>query len=160
MIAAGNYINSEENREIELEQVPEGGPPANRDEFLDENNPSFIYRDYNRIRNGQLKYMMCIIACQLSIVMLMTVLNLYVYSMEVKTKYSMNERKWICETLSEVAIMYTGVVVFQIFTLGISPTATEFRFKQILLIIFTMVLYCRIVYLYYEGLEINKEASE
>ena len=92
--------------------------------------------------------------------MMMTVLNLYVYSLDVKSKFSKNEQKWICETLSEVAIMYTGVVVFQIFTMGISPTSNEFRLKQVMLILFTLILYCRIVMLYYEGLEINKETSE
>lgn len=112
------------------------------------------------MRDTKLRYMMCIISCQLLIILMMTVLNLYVYSMDLKSRFSKNEQKWICETLSEVAIMYTGVVVFQIFTMGISPTSNEFRIKQVILIIFTLVLYCRIVMLYYEGLEINKDATE
>ena len=41
-----------------------------------------------------------------------------------------------------------------------SPTSNEYRIKQVLLITFTLVLYVRIVILYYEGLEINKEFAE
>lgn len=137
------------------ETVTESG----EEQFYEES-PSFIYRDYTVVRDNKLKYTMCIISCQLTLIMLMTILNLYVYSLDVRTKYSQNEKKWICETLSEVAILYTGIVIFQIFTLGISPTANEYRLKQVVMIVFTLILYVRIVILYYEGLEINREAHD
>ena len=107
------------------------------------------------MRDVRRKRQACMIALQLILIIMMTCLNMYVYSIDVKSKFSSNERVWICETLSEVALMYTTIVLFQIFTLGVNPTSREYRYKQALRILITIFLYIRICHLYFEGLEIN-----
>ena len=74
--------------------------------------PSFIYRDYTVLRESKLKYTICVIATQITIILLMTGLSFMVYAQEVKTKYALNEQRWVCETLGEVAILYAGIVIF------------------------------------------------
>ena len=43
------------------------------------------------------------------------------------------------------------------FTIGVSPAELEYRVKMTVLIVFTLLINIRIIYMYFEGLEINKE---
>ena len=91
---------------------------------------------------------------------MLVALNLYTANIDVKTQFSLNERTWVCQTLTEVALLYTVIVVFKVFTIGVSPAELEYRVKITVLIVFTLLINIRIIYMYFEGLEINKESYD
>jgi hypothetical protein len=62
--------------------------------------------------------------------------------------------------LTEVALLYTVIVVFKVFTIGVSPAELEYRVKMTVLIVFTLLINIRIIYMYFEGLEINKDGYD
>jgi hypothetical protein len=59
--------------------------------------------------------------------------------------------------MTEISILYSALIIFKIFTIGLSPADLEFRIKATLLVIFQLIMNVRISMLYFEGLEINKD---
>lgn len=51
-------------------------------------------------------------------------------------------------------------MVFKVFTIGVAPAELEYRVKMTVLIVFTLCINIRIIQLYFEGLDINKESYD
>lgn len=119
-----------------------------------------MYRNFHRLRDHRLRDILVQIVSQIVFIVLLVALNLYTANIDVKTQFSLNERTWVCQTLTEVALLYTVIVVFKVFTIGVSPAELEYRVKITVLIVFTLLINIRIIYMYFEGLEINKESYD
>lgn len=119
---------------------------------------SFRYRNFHRLRDRGLRNIVLQILCNILFVIVLVILNLYTNSIEVKSEFSVNERNWICQTLTEVSLLYAAIVIFKVFTIGVAPTEMEYRVKITVLVVFTLIINIRIIQLYFDGLDINKDA--
>ena len=108
-----------------------------------------MYRNFHRLRDRRLRGILLQIFLQIIFIVFLVALNLYTRNIDVKTQFSQNERSWICQTLTEVSLLYTVIVVFKVFTIGVSPAELEYRVKITVLIVFTLLINIRIIQMYF-----------
>lgn len=66
--------------------------------------------------------------------------SLIVENLEYESEYTLNEQKWLCQTLIELVFMLAGITVFRAMIIDLLPTSTEFICKCGLFIAFELSL--------------------
>ena len=69
-------------------------------------------------------------------IVLIILLNLTASYQVLRTPYSINEREWVCQSLTEIALIFSGITIFKVLTIGISQVEVEFRIKAFVLLMF------------------------
>ena len=112
----------------------------------------FLYSNYYNLRNLRLRGMIAKLMVEILFVLSVSCVNIYISTIDVETKFSQNEKNWSTQSMTEITMLYSALIIFKIFTIGLSQADLEFRIKTTIFVIFQLIMYIRMSILYFEGL--------
>ena len=93
---------------------------------------------------------------EIVVISAMVILNFSVKEVPLQTKYSLNEQKWVCETLTELTMVFAGFTIFRAITIDLSSSTNEFVAKSIGLIFFQLAMNISFIIIQFRGINDNK----
>ena len=100
------------------------------------------------------------IIIELSLIVFLILLNLFIRNMEPQTLYSKNEQTWVCETLTELIFVFAGFTIFRAVTIDLNSNTNEFVAKCIGLIFFQLAMNISFILIQFKGINLNKSIFE